>query len=69
MRSTRAVADTNGTSQLDKVTSGDIVLSNKRSLFVGNFVGAQVGVVVGLGIDEGDDRTVGTSTTDDRRNQ
>ena len=65
LRSTRAVADTNGTSQLDKVASGDVVLGNESGLFVGDLISTQVGMVVGLSVDKSDDRTISTSTTKD----
>ena len=65
LRSTRAVTDTNGTSQLDKVASGDVVLGDESGLFVGDLVSTQVGMVVGLSVDKSDDRTIGTSTTKD----
>ena len=63
--STWAVANTNGTSQLDKVASGDVVLGDESGLLVGDLISTQVGMVVGLSVDKSDDRTIGTSTTKD----
>ena len=63
LRSTGAVGDTDGTGELDEVSSGDVVALDERPLLVDDLVDAVVGVEVGLDVFEDGDRTVSASTS------
>ena len=61
---TRAVANTNGASELDEVTGGDVPLLNKGCLGIDNVIDTTVCVVGGLSVGECDNRAVCASTAE-----
>ena len=63
LRSTRAVADTDGASKRDEVTRSDVVLCDERILELGDLVQTDVRVESSLDLVKDDDGTVGTSAT------
>jgi len=63
-RSTRAVGNTDGTSELDEIPSGDVVRGDEGLLGIDNIINTTVGVEAGLSGVEGDDGAICTSTTE-----
>lgn len=60
-RGTWAVADTDGTRELDEVSSSQVVLSDQRLLRIDNIIHSCVGVEVGLNVIKDHDRAISAS--------